>query len=187
MAESIAAEKAQRQQQHAERIAAAVHEIVARVADPSESRTMALVSSPYGMDRNAALRDALALHARGRSAMIPAEGLVSEWDALAWIVGAREELESADVVVVVGLVARGTAAAPHSIIRLLTGKTVEVPVKHREPVGVSLRPGFSLILSEPSRTAPAARSVLDAIVAEIAVADDDGNERRPVTVLKASL
>lgn len=190
MTESTPSKREQRNRARAERISASVNEIVERAADLAQPRLMAVVSSPHGLGRNASLQDALLTHARHRSVTVPAEGLLSEWDALVWVVGSRNALESADVVVVDGLVARESTPALRTIVRLLTGEAVEVPVEYQEPVGVALKPGFSLILSEPSRTAGAARSVLAAIVDKIATEEKDGGGKssgRPVTVLEASL
>ena len=179
---------AARAQERTARIRASVSALVERAADPTEPRLMAVVTSPHGWGRNASLRDALHEHARGRSVMIPAEGISSDWDALAWIVGAREELANADVVVVDGLFARESTPALASIVRLLAGETVEAPVKFCDPLRIALKPGFSLILSEPDRTGGVAASVLDALVSEDQKkARERGEKAQRTTKIRLSL
>ena len=148
-------------------IAEQVNLLVRQASEPG-SRVRAVVSSPPGLGRNASLTKSLMQYAPGRGVTVPAEGLRDEHSVLSWLSAHASELSSADVILVDGMLTRGPGegSVSETLVRLLSGRAVQVQRKYAASFELRLKERFSLVLSEPDRNAQWASSVIAALTPE---------------------
>ena len=142
--------------------------LLVRQASEPGSQVRAVVSSPPGLGRNASLAKSLMQYAPGRGVTVPAEGLRDEHSVLSWLSAHAAELSSADVIVVDGMLTRGPGegSVRETLVRLLSGRAVQVQRKYAASFELRLKEGFSLVLSETEHNAQWASSVIAALTPE---------------------